>query len=426
MRIFFSVGEPSGDLHGANLIRDLRVIDPGLEAVGFGGPKMADVQCHLLFDLTTLAVMGLWNVLKNVHRFFHLLAMADRYLAENRVDGVVLIDYPGFNWWIARKAKRRGIPVFYYGVPQMWAWAPWRVKKLKQLVDYPLCKLPFEKSWFAERGCNAHFVGHPWFDEVCRYPLNEEFVRTYDVAESRLLVLLPGSRSQEVRRNLVTLLNSARMIQKDHPDVAVAVACYSERHAESARELCRLNHLPFDVMVGRTPELISMADACVACSGSVSLELLHYRKPSVIVYRVGLLASLIGSFLLRSRYITLVNLLAVDRVTKRAGDSYNPNRYEDTTVPMPEYVSVLDCSPGIAKWITRWFSDPELLEARIAQLDNLAKGFAETGASTRAARIIANKLDAELSINSEVPASSDSRSIRPGERGNGQVQNRAA
>ena len=396
MRIFFSVGEPSGDLHGANLIRDLRAVDPALGVVGFGGPKMAAADCHLLFEMTTLAVMGLWNVLKNIRQFFRLLAVADKYFAENQLDGVVLIDYPGFNWWIARKAKRHGIPVFYYGVPQMWAWAPWRVKKLKQLVDYPMCKLPFEETWFAERGCKAHYVGHPYFDEVCRYEQNEEFVRSYDVPESRLLVLLPGSRTQEVRRNLVTLLDSARKIRKKHPDVSVAIACYSERHAISARELCRLNHLPFDVLVGRTPELISMADACVACSGSVSLELLHHRKPSVIVYRVSGLTWLFGKLMLRSRYITLVNLLAADRITKRSSDVYDPDQHDDPKVPMPEYATVRDCSTGVARWISKWFSDPESLAARVEQLDNLAKGFAVPGASIKAARFIAETLDAGL------------------------------
>ncbi len=426
MRIFFSVGEPSGDLHGANLIRDLRAIDPNLNAVGFGGPKMADADCRLLYELTTLAVMGLWSVLKNIRQFFRLLAMADRYFSEKQVDAVVLIDFPGFNWWVARKARRHGIPVFYYGVPQMWAWAPWRVKKLKQLVDYTLCKLPFEEAWFAERGCKAHYVGHPYFDEVFRYKHDEEFLRSFDVPDSRLLVLLPGSRTQEVRRNLVTLLESARKIRIEHPDVAVAVACFSERHAQTANEFCRRNYLPFDVMVGRTPELISIADACIACSGSVSLELLHYRTPSVIVYRVSGITRLLGRFLLQSRYITLVNLLSVDRITKRSGDDYDPNQREGQTVPMPEYLTIGDCSDNVAKWIAKWFSEPESLAARIEQLDNLARGFAETGASTRAAHFIAARLDAELPSGSGSRTDFDSNIGRPLVSDDGQTRNRAA
>ena len=123
MKIFFSVGEPSGDLHGANLIRELQQHDPGIECVGFGGPRMAAAGGQLLEDLTRLAVMWFARALANLHHFVRLFHVAKRYFRDHRPDAVVLIDYPGFNWWIARAAKRQGIPVFYYGAPQMWAWA---------------------------------------------------------------------------------------------------------------------------------------------------------------------------------------------------------------------------------------------------------------------------------------------------------------
>src|SRR3954470_18114893 len=126
MKIFFSVGEPSGDLHGANLIRELRRRRPDCECVGYGGPRMAAAGCDLHEDLTKLAVMWFLRVLINIHKFLALASRADRYFRHHRPDAVVLIDYPGFNWWIARRAKAHGIPVFYYGVPQMWAWAGWR------------------------------------------------------------------------------------------------------------------------------------------------------------------------------------------------------------------------------------------------------------------------------------------------------------
>ena len=140
MRIFFSVGEPSGDLHGANLIRRLK-LQTEVECVGFGGPKMEEAGCELKFELTSMAVMFIAEVLKNIRLFFRLIGDADKYFAENKVDAVVLIDYPGFNWWIARKAKKHGIPVFYYGVPQMWAWAGWRVRKIRKFVDHVLLSL---------------------------------------------------------------------------------------------------------------------------------------------------------------------------------------------------------------------------------------------------------------------------------------------
>ena len=172
LRIFFSAGEPSGDLHGANLIRQLQARCDRFEAVGYGGPQMAAAGCRLHADLTVLAVMWFARVLVNLHKFWDLVVRADKCFQHHRPDAVVLIDYPGFNWWIARRAKAHGIPVFYYAPPQVWAWAQWRVRKMRRLVDHVLCCLPFEETWFREHGCNATFVGHPLFDEVRRQEVN--------------------------------------------------------------------------------------------------------------------------------------------------------------------------------------------------------------------------------------------------------------
>ena len=349
---------------------------------------MADAGCSLLFPLTTLAVMGIWNVLLNVRHFFRLLRQANDYFSNHQVDLVVLIDYPGFNWCIARRAKRHGIPVVYYGVPQMWAWAPWRVRKLRRLVDHVLCKLPFEEPWFRERGVAATCVGHPYFDEVARYRMDQQFLTDYDDSRNRLLVLLPGSRTQEVTRNIGTLLESARQITVRHSDVTVAVACFSESHANLVRERCRKQKLPCDVMVGKTPELIRLAEACIACSGSVSLELLYHRTPSVIVYRVSPIVRLLSRFLLRARYITLVNLLASDSITRRGNTGYDPDRRAGNPVPMPEYLCTGDCSRGMARWINDWLAGPRRLSQRVQMLDELADRFAIPGASARAATYI--------------------------------------
>ena len=132
-------------------------------------------------------------------KFFGYLREADEYFERERPDAVVLIDYPGFNWHVARKAKERGIPVFYYGTPQLWAWAGWRIKKMRATVDHALCKLPFEEDWLRERGVNATYVGHPYFDELRARTLDDEFVAKQREAAGSLVTILPGSRTQEVK-----------------------------------------------------------------------------------------------------------------------------------------------------------------------------------------------------------------------------------
>ena len=155
MRIFLCAGEPSGDLHGATLVRALRRLHPGVECVGFGGERMEAAGCRLLYPLCRLAVMWFLRVLAHAPTFLHLLSRADRYFRHRRPDAVVLIDYPGFNWWLARRAHFHGIPVFYFVPPQLWGWAGWRVRKMKRYVDHVLCTLPFEVDWYRERG-RAH------------------------------------------------------------------------------------------------------------------------------------------------------------------------------------------------------------------------------------------------------------------------------
>src|SRR5207302_9874032 len=136
MRIFLSAGEPSGDIHGANLIRQLHKLEPRAECVGFGGDNMGAAGCRLLYPLCRLAVMWFLRVLAHAPTFLDLLSRADRYFRHCRPDAVVLIDYPGFNWWLARRACFHGIPVFYFVPPQLWGWGGWRVRKMRRWMDH--------------------------------------------------------------------------------------------------------------------------------------------------------------------------------------------------------------------------------------------------------------------------------------------------
>jgi lipid-A-disaccharide synthase len=397
MKIFFSVGEPSGDLHGANLIRELRRRRPDCQFVGYGGPRMAAAGCALHEDLTKLAVMWFARALVNLHKFWALAGRADRYFRHHRPDAVVLIDYPGFNWWIARRAKAHGIPVFYYGVPQLWAWAGWRVRKMRRFVDHVLCKLPFEEAWYRERGCRATFVGHPYFDQLCAEQLDAGFLNRLRAQGRPLVAILPGSRTQEVQSNFEYFLKSAEIIHRRVPRVRFAVAAFKPSQAEFVRGAIAGCGLPIEVHVGRTAEVIHAADCAMAVSGSVSLELLYHTKPTVILYYISRLAFFVQRFLRKVRYITLVNLLTAEDLFPKRVATYDPADPVDAGVLMPEYLTCEDRSEQVAAHVVEWLTDSAACEERVRKLAALKDRVGHGGASRRAAEYVLAVLDARPS-----------------------------
>jgi lipid-A-disaccharide synthase len=399
-KIFISVGEPSGDLHGSNLIRYVRRFNPDVSFVGFGGPRMAAAGCELHEDLTRSAVMGFFRIVRYVPRLWRLYRRAEHYFDTERPDAVVLIDYPGFNLRLARAAHRRGIPVFYYGVPQLWAWAPWRVKKVRRDVDYSLCKLPFEQPWLRQRGVDATFVGHPYFDQLHDQKLDRTFIDNFfqpgsdpsDGNRPPLVLILPGSRNQEIANNLRCFYRSAEKIRAQLPRVRLAVAAFSEPHAERARQMARRGGLDVEVYVNRTQELMTLADCAMACSGSVSLELMYHRVPTVILYRINIVNDVIQRFLRRVKYITLVNLLAVDDIHPADLTPFDPDSPDAEEVVFPEYLTRHDKSSRIAGHVVEWLTEPLSRRRVVARLDDLRRHYAAPGASERAARFIMDKL----------------------------------
>jgi lipid-A-disaccharide synthase len=375
MRIFFSVGEPSGDVHGGNLIRALQEQHPGVECVGFGGDRMVAAGAKLMYPLSQLAVMGITRVLAHAPAFLNLLSQTDRHFRHHRPDAVVLIDYPGFNWWVARRAHFHRIPVFYFVPPQIWSWASWRVEKMRRFVDHVLCSLPFEKPWYAERGVQAQYVGHPFFDEVPRQILDPVFMQAQRQHGGPIIGLLPGSRTQELERNLTTQMKAAQAIHRARPDTRFLVACFKASHQKMANDcLRRFPGLPAETHVGRTPEIIELAHSCVSVSGSVSLELLHRDKPTVIVYRCRKLSLMVAKkFFMKVKYITLVNLLA-DREL------------------FPEFLTSECAAEPVSQRILHWLNDEAAYAQRCQELAELRQQVAMPGACERTARFILETL----------------------------------
>lgn len=374
MRLFISAGEPSGDLHAANLVHALRKRMPEAEFVGFGGPHLQETGAKLLYHLVDLAVMWFGRVLLNLHKFIRLAKEAERYFRNERPDAVVLIDYPGFHWALAKRAKRHGIPVIYFVPPQLWAWAGWRVGKVRKWVDLVLCSLPFEPSWYRERGVSgAVHVGHPYFDELAERRLDPGFLAEQTSRGGPVVALLPGSRTQEVRKNLPMMLRAAARVAEQRKDVRFVVACLHDRHRELVHELIRGSGIYLDALQihsARTAELIRLADVAWSVSGSVGLELMVEAVPTVVVYKIRPLELMIARPFIKSKYISLVNLLAGDEV-------------------MPEFLTDRDVSAEMAEWALRWLNDPEERERAAAALVELRGKVAVPGASKRAAdRII--------------------------------------
>jgi lipid-A-disaccharide synthase len=376
------VGEPSGDQHAAELIGELRRLSgERIEFCGFGGPLMAEAGCEqMLYPLARYALVGFAPVLAHAGRFLSLLSEADRYLHHYRPDAVVLVDFPGFNWWIARRAKARGIPVFYYLPPQIWAWATWRVAKMRKLVDLVLCCLPFEAQWYRDCGVNAVYVGHPSFDRLERYKPDQQFLARHRATPSSPVVtILPGSRDHELARVLPVYLRTSERIAARVENARFLVACLSQHHAERVRSMLAGTQLDVQVCVGRTPEAIQCSTICLSKSGSISLELLYYAKPSTILYVVNQLDYLLYRFalwssLVRAPYITLVNLLAGREL-------------------FPEYVSTGDVSAELSGHALRWLEQPAARAELAGELERLRERVIQTGATTRAAERLLQALD---------------------------------
>jgi lipid-A-disaccharide synthase len=376
MQIFFSVGEPSGDQHAARLIHALRRRRPDLAIRGYGGAKMEQAGCALDFELTDLAVVGIFRVLPLLWSFYRLVKRAERLFRESRPDAVVLVDFPGFNWWIARKAKAAGIPVFYYLPPQLWGWAPWRVKRMRKFVDHILCGLPFEPQWYAERGLEAEYVGHPFFDDVAESQLDGAFCSRAHTEFKRIVGILPGSRNHEVESNFPLQIDVMEQVAARHADVQFLVACFRERHRERCRQLLesRPRPLPIELVVGRTPEIIEVSDCCLMVSGSVSLEMLARAKPAVVHYRISPLTYTLVRPLVNVKSITLPNLIAGRRL-------------------LPEWLVVLRPQRTVramAAVINEWLASPLKLAETARDLRQLRQEIGQAGATGRTAdRILA-------------------------------------
>ncbi|XZE54298.1 lipid-A-disaccharide synthase [Planctomycetaceae bacterium SH139] len=404
--IFFSVGEPSGDQHTARLIRALRASSPDWRMRGFGGPEMRAVGCRLDYELTQMAVMGLVEVVPKLRQFFRIADIASRVFAERaRPDAVVLADFPGFNWHIAKRAKRQGIPVFYYLPPQLWAWGAWRISKVRKYVDHVLSVLPFEHQWYLDHGIQSTFVGHPFFDAIADKPLDQHLLRRLcqpdqaeqtplgasisqlsaelvlppaRTAEHKLVAVLPGSRWHEVQRNWPTMLESIRQLSHQFPTVRFAVAAFRDAHCLWCRDQMETGDfdLPIDFYVGKTSEIIAASHSAMMVSGSVSLELMARGTPAAVIYQTGRVMYAAGRAMVRVPSITLPNLIAGQTIFPELATAGNSTRGVQFLVSS----------------LARMLGDAEYYQQLTKQLSDMGIRYASPGATAKAAGVISQSL----------------------------------
>ena len=392
--IFFSVGEPSGDQHAARLIKALHHIDETLEFRGFGGSEMRASGCEIEVELTQHAVMGFLEVLPKIRQFLKFAKQAECVFKAGQVQAVVLVDFPGFNWHIAKAAKKHGVPVFYYCPPQLWAWAGWRIRKMRRYVDHVLAVLPIEERYFGDRGISTTYVGHPFFDAVYEMKLDGDLLGVFekDQESGKIPIgVLPGSRDHEVQRTWPILLEAIRRLHLRNPHARFLVAAYRESHALLCKQMLNKEDriLPIDFFVGKTSEIIQASQCAMMVSGSVSLELMARQTPAVVTYRVGRLFYSIAKRLVNLESFTLPNLMSDQKVYPEMVSVGNP----ETTIEF------------LTQSIHMLLNDQQYSREVREQLRDLACRFAEPGASSKAAQAIIDQLE---SVNS----SADTKDVK--------------
>ncbi len=313
-RIFISAAEPSGDRHAAELIREIREICPDAYVFGVAGPLMRAAGCATIDDLTDRSAMLLGAVRLAGHAW-RLIRRVYRDLRQESVDLAILVDSPALHLPMARRLKAAGCPVLYYIAPQLWAWAPWRIGRVRRRVDQLAVILPFEEDYFRRRGVEARFVGHPLISQLSSYRPSMARVDEFRSMACPVIACLPGSRRHVVEEVLPGQIAVCRAIAGEHENAGFLFAAADE----SAERMIRaaLAHEPFFWRVERQSngEILSAATLALVASGTATLETAWYGVPMVVMYNGSKWGyRLIGRWLVRTPHLSLVNILAGRRI----------------------------------------------------------------------------------------------------------------
>jgi len=315
MKYYLIAGEASGDLHAANLMKELKKKDDTAEFRFWGGDLMQDVGGELVKHYRDLAFMGFLEVVANLKTILGNIKYCKNDILEYKPDALILIDYPGFNLRIAEFARNAGFKVFYYISPQVWAWKKSRVHKIKRFVDRMFVILPFEKNFYAKYDYDVDFVGHPLLDMIEQLPeeKRDTFLKKFSPADKPVIALLPGSRKQEIKKMLPIMLP----VTKNFPDYQFVVAGAPSVEKEFYKQI--IGSEQFGIVYNQTHELLRNAFAALVTSGTATLETALFDVPEVVCYKGSAISYFIAKLVIDKdiiKYISLVNLIMDKEIVK--------------------------------------------------------------------------------------------------------------
>ena len=320
-------GEASGDLHGASLIKEIKNSDNGVEIFGIGGDKMIEAGMNPEYHIKKMAFLGFVEVIRHIPFIKKVQKRLLEVAKEKNIDTVVLIDYPGFNLSIAKKFKKLNKKLIYYISPQIWAWGKGRIKKIKQLIDKMIVIFPFEDEMYRDAGIDSEYVGHPLIDRINNYQFQtkEEFFNNFDLEKDKeILLLMPGSRKQEITKIFPECIKAADKLSKEF-NLQIVVAC-SENINEKIFDDFR-NNFSFKIIKNKNYELLNYSRFGIIKSGTSTIEAGIFQLPFIVVYNTSRLTYLIGKSLIKVSNIAMANIIAGETiVTELIQDDVNEQK----------------------------------------------------------------------------------------------------
>ena len=303
LKFFLVAGEPSGDLHGGKLIRAMQNIHPNSTFMGHGGNAMKDAGMQILEHTDDLSIMGFVEVIKHLPRMMKIMGKTIDTITRTKPDRIILIDYPGFNLRLGKNIQHLGIPITYFILPQVWAWKEKRVETMKAVLDQALSIFPFEQDWFETRGLPTNYVGHPFAEQEHVDETSKDFYQRHDLTiEHPVLVLLPGSRQQEVDRHWPIFLKTVERLKQDNPNLQVMVGKAANVSFTPIPNTFKIEDNARKAMVAGTAALVS--------SGTATLECAVEDTPMVVCYKLSGVSWWMANTMASVKYASMVNLIA--------------------------------------------------------------------------------------------------------------------